>query len=78
LIYATAEVVTETLGFSSWDQKTPQKPGLSPWMWQLQNNLTSLRRDLSRHVAVESGHLKAQGILDGLHTKYLVKEILCQ
>jgi len=60
LIYAAAKVVSETLGFSSCDQKTPQKP---PWKWHLQNNLTSLHHGL---MALESGHLKAQGIIDSL------------
>ena len=68
LMYAAAKVVTEAIGLSC--QRCSSKSG-HPWKLRLQNKLTTLRKDLSRLVAMQSGHLKSQCTIDALFNKYL-------
>ncbi len=68
LMYAAAKVVTEAIGLSC--QRRLSKSG-HPWKLRLQNKLATLRKDLNRLVAMQSGHLKSQSTIDALFNKYL-------
>ena len=72
LMYAAAKVVTESLGISTQHPRASPGSGLPSWQQRLQNKLTSLRCDLSRLVALQSGHLKAPAVIDQLYSIYLV------
>ena len=72
LMFAAATVVTEALGYSSNHQRVSQVSSLPPWKRRLQNRLHFFRQDLSRLVALQSGHLKNISIINELNSKYLV------
>jgi len=71
LLYATAKMVTETVGVSCHRNSSRPSGGTPPWKVWLQYKLNSMRQDLSRLVALQFGHLKSQNIVDALYNKYL-------
>jgi len=63
LSYATAVVVTETLGYSiSKPAVSAHNKHLPPWEYRLTRKIQCLRADLSRLVAMEAGNLQQRSL----------------
>lgn len=72
LMFAAAQLVTDILMVSHRNKLTvASPPSMPPWKIRMQNTLASMRKDLSRLVAMQSNQLKNPGVIKSLYSRYL-------